>query len=463
MRKILLLSASFIITACTVGPNYVEPKIYEDKQISQALKLNNTNLKISNVWYEQFGDEKLNTLINYALLNSPDILSSIAKLRQARTLVSINKTEFLPFLNAGAEYDYINPSKNIGLAADTDYFQIGFDASWELDIWGKGRRLNEQSLAEFEQALYSLRNVKSLIAAEVATTFFDLKTSHENLKIAKQNLILQQDIFDTVSEKYQAGLTDESAYNQAKYILETTKALIPSLENNALAQKNALAVLCGTLPDRLPVIISETDSNPLNRAYKYNLNVLYNLPASIIRSRPDVKMAERNLAAQNAVIGQAIAELYPNVSISAMLGYQSKKLSNIFSSDSKAYSYNPTLSLPLFNWNKLSNNVTLQKQIKQEYYQQYRQTILQAVEELNNAIIAIQQELKTNQSQRNAVYSMQKVLKSMREKYDNGLIEFSSLLQTQQNLLKSQTDLANSSGNIFKNIVAYYKATGGGY
>ena len=105
----------------------------------------------------------------------------------------------------------------------------------------------------------------------------------------------------------------------------------------------------------------------------------------------------------------------------------------------------------------------LKKQIKEENYQQYRQTILKAVEELNNAIIAIQQELKTNQSQRNAVYSMQKVLNSMREKYDYGLIEFSDLLQTQQNLLKSQTDLANSSGNILKNIVAYYKATGGGY
>lgn len=463
MRNILLLSVSLIVVSCTVGPNYVEPKIYEDKQISEALKLNGTDLKVSNVWYEQFEDKNLNTLIKYSLLNSPDILSSISKLRQARTLVSINKTDFLPFLNGGAEYDYVKSSKNIGLATNTDYFQIGFDASWELDIWGKGKRLNEQTLAEFEQALYSLRNVKSIIVAEVATTYFNLKTTHENLRIAKQNLAVQQDIFDMVSEKYKAGLADSSSYNQAKYILETTKALIPSLENNALAQKNALAVLCGTLPDRLPVIISETDTNPLNKVYKYNLKTLYDLPASIIRSRPDVKMAERNLAAQNAVIGQAIAEMYPNISISAMLGYQSKKLSNIFSSDSKAYAYKPALSLPLFNWNKLSNNVSLQKQIKEENYQQYRQTILKAVEELNNAIITIQQELKTNQSQRNAVYSMQKVLNSMREKYDYGLIEFSDLLQTQQNLLKSQTDLANSSGNILKNIVAYYKATGGGY
>lgn len=463
MRKMLMLSVSFLITSCTVGPDYIEPTVYEDKQIKEALKLSNTDLKISNTWYEQFDDEKLNTLINYALLNSPDILTSISKLRQARTLVQINKVAFLPMLNLNSEYDYVNPSKNIGLSADTDYFQIGFDASWELDIWGKGRRINEQTLAEFEQALYSLRNVKSMVVAEVATTFFELKTIHENLRIAYENIKLQQDIFDTVSEKYKAGLADSGTYHQAKYILDTTKAMIPTLESNETNLKNALAVLCGTLPDRLPVILSKTDTNPLRKAYKYNLKVLYDLPASIIRSRPDVKVAERTLAAQNAVIGQAIAEMYPNISISALLGYQSDKLSDIFSSDSKAYSYNPVLNLPLFNWNKLSENVTLQKQIKEENYQQYRQTILKAVEELNNATVAIQQELKTNQSQRNAVHSMQKVLKSMQQKYENGLIEFSSLLQTQQNLLKSQTDLANSSGNVFKNIVAFYKATGGGY
>ncbi|MBQ7303907.1 MAG: TolC family protein [Alphaproteobacteria bacterium] len=463
MHKILLLSVSFIITSCTVGPNYVEPKIYEDKQISQSLRLNNTDLKISNKWYEQFGDEKLNTLINYALLNSPDIISSISKLRQARTLVLINKTNFLPMLNLNSQYNYEKPSKNIGLVADTDYFQIGFDASWELDIWGKGRRLDEQTMAEFEEALYSLRNIKSMITAEVATTFFNLKTVHENLNIAYENIKLQQDIFNMVSEKYKAGLTDSATYHQAKYILDTTKALIPTLENDEANLKNALAVLCGTLPDRLPVILSKTDTNPLTRAYKYDLKVLYNLPASIIRTRPDVKVAERTLAAQNAKIGQAIAEMYPNVSVGALLGMQSENVSDLFNSDSKAYSYAPNLSLPLFNWNKLSNNVTLQKQIKQETYQNYRKTLLQAVEELNNATVSIEKELKRNAAERNAVYSMQKVLKSMQEKYENGLIEFSDLLQTQQNLLKSQTDLANSSGNIFKNIVAYYKATGGGY
>ena len=142
---------------------------------------------------------------------------------------------------------------------------------------------------------------------------------------------------------------------------------------------------------------------------------------------------------------------------------QSKNISNLFNSDSNTYSYIPTLSLPIFNWDKLSNNVILQHQIKQEAYQNYRKTILQTVEELNNAIIAIQKEIQSNKANRNAVYSMRQVLDNMKEKYANGLIEFSDLLQAQQNLLSAQTNLATSNGNIFKNIVAFYKATGGGY
>ena len=463
MRKILLLSVSAIISSCTVGPDYKEPTIYEDKQIAESLQLHNTDLKIPQEWYKQFDDDKLNTLINYALLNSPDIMSAISKLRQARSLVLINQTMFLPMLNLNAEYDYSKPSKNIGLTADTDYFQTGFDASWEIDIWGKGRRINEQNIAQFEQALYSLRNVKSVITAEVATTFFELKNVHENLRIAHENIKLQQDIFNSVSEKYKVGLADKSNYNQAKYILSNTKALIPSLETAEKSYISALAVLCGTLADRLPVILSEKDKNPLSRVYKYDLKTLYNLPASIIRTRPDVKVAERALAAQNAAIGQAIAELYPNVSIGAMFGVQSKNISSLFNSNSNAYSYNPTLNLPLFNWGKISNNVNLQKQIKEEKYQNLRKTLLQAVKDLNDATIAIQKELETNKAYRNAVYNMQQVLISMRDKYDNGLIEFSDLLQTQQDLLKAQSDLANSSANIFKSIIAFYKATGGGY
>lgn len=445
--------------ACTVGPDYESPQIYEDMQISQSLKLKGGGIKISQQWYEQFNDKNLNFLIESAVNHNSDLNAGIARLRQARITADINRAQYLPMLNADAKYDYGKASKNIGLAGDTNYFQLGLDASWELDIWGAGRRLNEQSLAKFSSAMYSLRNLRVTVIAETAKTYFALKTAQEQLRIAQNNLKLQQDIYRTVSDKYRSGLTDSAAFNQAAYITETTKAAIPALEYKIEAYKNALAVLTGMLPQQ----INTGSCNPIKQAYKYNTDLLYNLPSDIIRSRPDVKAAERNLAAQNAAIGQAVAELYPNLSISGLFGVQSSAGSKLFNSDSKAYGYIPSAVMPLFNWNKLQNNIELQKQIRAETYETYRQTLLQAVEELGNAITATQKEFAANNAHRNAVYRMRQAFEATRSKYRNGLIEFSDLLKTEQDLLQAETDLAASNGAIYQNIIAFYKATGGGY
>ena len=457
-KKHLYLLLVFI-TACTVGPNYKEPQIYEDKQIKQSLKLNGSSIKISTQWYEQFNDENLNALITTALAQNSDINAGIARLRQARIAADINRVQYLPSLNADAKYNYSKTSKNIGLSADSNYFQIGLDASWELDIWGAGRRLNEQSRAKFESAAYNLRNLRVAVAAEVANNYFALKTSQEQLNIARNNLKLQQDIYQSIAKKYQSGLTDAATYNQAGYITESTKSAIPALEYKIEAYKNALAVLTGQLPEQINI----GSNNPIKQAYKYNTALLYNLPSDIIRSRPDVKAAERNLAAQNAAIGQAVAELYPNLSISGLFGLQSSAGSKLFNHDSKAYGYSPASVMPLFNWNKLKNNIELQKQIKTETYEVYRQTVLQAVEDLSNAITATQKEYVANKAHRNAVYRMRQAFTAMREKYQNGLIEFSDLLKTEQDLLQAETNLAASNGAIYQNIIAFYKATGGGY
>ena len=164
---LLLLTA-----ACTVGPDYEAPQIYEDRQISQSLKLKGSGIKISQQWYEQFNDKNLNFLIETALKHNSELNAGIARLRQARITADINRVKYLPVFNAAVKYDYAKASKNIGLAADTNYFQLGLDASWELDIWGAGRRLNEQSSAKFASAMYSLRNLRVTITAETAKTYF---------------------------------------------------------------------------------------------------------------------------------------------------------------------------------------------------------------------------------------------------------------------------------------------------
>ncbi len=461
MRKWLFVLSCFL-SACTVGPNYEKKDVFEDAQIAESLKLHGTKLQISQKWYQDFGDSNLDYFISEAINENTDVLSTIEKLRQARTIAKIAKVQYLPMLDLSSGYDYAKPSKNIGLTADTDYFSIGFDGNWEIDIWGKGRRLNEQKRAEFENMLYTLRNVKNVITAEVATTYFNIKTLEEKRRIALHNLSLQKDIFKSIDEKYQAGITDESTYHQASYLLEKTKALIPSLEARISSEKNALATLIGKLPNTIDEKI-KTKTNPVKNASRYEIKNLLDLPADIIRTRPDVKAAEKMMVAQNAAIGQAIASVYPNVSLSGLFGFEAKNMSDLIKSSSKAYSYQPSLTAPIFHWGELQNNINLEREKMAETYQAYRKTLLSSVEELSNAITALQKEYQANRASRNAAYNMKKAFQAMKEKYENGLIEYSSLLQVQQDLLEAETTLADSNGAIISKIIAFYKATGGGY
>ena len=462
MRKIIVFCLMFM-ASCTVGPDFERRDVYQDRQIAESLQLTGKDLKIDPCWYQDFKDESLNVLIKKSLSNNSSVLSAIERLKQARTSVKIARAEYLPKLNTSAGYDYMKPSDNIGLAADTNYFSLGFDANWEIDIWGAGRRLNEKTTAQFWQNYYSLQNIKALIVAETANTYFALKTAQEKWRISKENLALQQDIFKTVEAKYQAGLADIASFHQSKYVLNKTKALIPALEAQIKAYQTALAVLAGVLPDQLNVDLSINKNNPIKKAYQYDMKKLFDLPSNIIRTRADVKAAEKAMVAQNASIGQAIAAVYPNISISGLLGLQSSAGSKLFKSSSKAYGYEPSLVQPIFHFGQLKNQIELEREKMEETYRNYRQILLGAVKELADSLTNLQKEYQTNRASQNAAHSMRQAFQSMKEKYESGLIEYAALLEVQQDLLEAETDLAQSNGAIYQKIIAFYKATGGGY
>ena len=460
MRKLAVL-LSFTAAACTVGEDFSRPALYNDSVIKQELALKN-GTQPSKSWYALFGDEQLNILIEQGLKNSTDIEQAIAILRQARAELKISQAGFLPQINARGGYNYQKNSKNIGPTADTHYYNAGFDASWELDIWGKGRRQDEAAAAMLKAEEYSLNQVKNVVAAEIASDYVNLKLAVEKLRIAKQNLALQRDIFGVVKSKYQSGLTDDIAYNQAEYLLNSTETQIPQLQSQVEQYKNALAVLSGVLPSQLP-LDSEKRSPIFSNAYQYNIKAMYNLPASVIRQRPDVAAAEQNLAAQNALVGAAVADLSPNVSISALWGYAASSGNSLFNSKSQGYSYEPLLSLPLLDWNRLQNQLNKQKYQKQEAFAVYKKTVLTAVGELKNAMANVQNELKRNRLQNRALANMNKVVAASSEKYRSGLIEFSDFLTMEQNRLQAQNSSLESKAGIFQNLIAYYKASGGGY
>lgn len=460
----LLLFSAVLLSSCAVGPDYKAPGFLPEEQIAQSLELKNTSPKIiPSDWYKQFNDQTLDYLIDCGLRDSPNVAAAIRRLREARASLNIARGDYLPDLNFDSSFNYDKPGKNIGYELKNNYYKTGLDASWELDIWGGGRRQSEAAQALFKASAADLDNVRITLVSEIANTYVNLRIAQEQLRISQENLKLQQEIMELVSEKYKFGLTDDIALNQSQYAVETTKSLIPVLEQQVEAAKNALAILTGVLPGRLTVALEPVTQNLVQRRFDYNIDNLFNIPSGVVRARPDVRAAEQKLIAQNAAIGQAVAKLYPNVSISALFGYQSIQGTTLFTPRSEAFSWSPAISLPVFHWGQLTNNVELQKETKAQYVELYKQAVLTAVGEIKDSMSAIDNEYKKNLADDKAVENMQKVMSYTLAKYKQGLIEFSDLLTTEQDLLKAQNTLIASNGAIYQNIIAYYKAIGGGY
>lgn len=466
MRKtnLSLLAAAQILAACTVGPNYRQPEFFREDDLQRVLITNrNATEEVSRRWYEIFDDPVLNRLIEQALAQNSDVKVALQRLREARYVLLSNEAQFLPDFSAdaGYTYSYSGNGKNRPRLTE-DYYKAGLDAAWEIDIWGGGRRLNESSRALLRAAADNLAAVRLSLIAEVAGNYMQLRNLQYQWQIADENLQLQQEIFATVQQKYEAGLADETALNQAQYAVESTRALLPQLEQQTEAYHNALAVLLGTLPDKI-VGTEPTDDNPMARRFYFDFNHLYDFPLSVVRNRPDVRMAENNLVAKNAAIGQAVAAMFPSVSLGATLGWQAENFSQLSSSGFAAYGYAPSVNLPLFNFGRLYHQVQAAEAVKEQYLYMYKNALLTAIQDIKNSITAVKKEYQRNLSLQKSAENMRQVLELMSEQYRQGLAEFSDLLASEQNLLAAENKLAVSNGAVYQNIIAFYKAIGGGY
>lgn len=458
MRKIFVSLIFCLCTACNVGPESLSPEFYSDEVIARELHLKSVQ-SIPFNWYREFNDDTLNYLVATGLNNSKNIEIARSKLLEARANLQINKADFLPQIGLKGGYQYQKASDNIGVSADSHYYNAGFDASWEIDIWGKGRRQTKADEARVRAAAYNLQNVQNVLAAEIALNYVYLRQNQEKLRLAKHNLQLQKDVLNTMQSKFDSGLSDSMAYSQAQYLYADTVALIPQYMSNIETYTDNLSTLIGVLPSQLPPL-DNTAKSLFKSYHRFNSRQVYNLPAYVIRLRPDVAVAEQNLIAQNENVGKAVAELYPDVSISALWGFASQGGSKLFDSGSQTYQYAPLVTLPLLDWNRLKNNVELQKYILRENLAQYEQTVLNAVAELKNSSVSYQKAIERNQSLIRAENHMRDAVKSANDKYINGLIEFSDFLSAQQDLIKAQNDAVDSRAAVWQNLISYYKASG---
>lgn len=459
----LAFLTSLLMMACSVGPDYKQEKLFSDDEISKSLNLQTPFQNQKNFMIVDFGDDVLNQLIKDAEISSPNLKMAILKLRQAREVLKIDVKNGFPTFDISAKYNYVNESDNMETLIKNDYYQIGVDMAWEIDIFGKTRREAESSKAQYRAMVENLKNVNVSLISDIATNYINLRMAEQNLKNMRENILLQEDVYNIISERFNADLVDEMTLSQSKYLLENMKMQVPMLEYQREMYANALAVLLGKLPQSLDEFLQSENKNLVSRVFEYDVEKLYRLPVSIIRSRPDVRMAEENLISQNAEIGVAVANVYPSFSLSGFLGFQSLKFSNLIERDSVGHSLVPKMVLPLFHFSQLRNNIEVQKLKRDEAEVNYEQTLLNAVAELRNAIVAIDKEYKVNKSASLAYQKMSEVSYLMWKKYLSGLVEYTDVLTAEQNRLEVQTNMVNSNANLYKNIITFYKAIGGKY
>ena len=461
MNKKYFILMACMLCSCTLGPDYKRPDTVSDKQINAALSVSaDINGRIDPDWHKAFGDKRLNVLIRMALADSPNVKIAVEKLRQARLNLEIQGVQYYPTVDLAGEYTKLKPSKNTSYAFKESYYQAGLDVSWELDIWGAGRRATESARALAEAAAADLDNVRITLKAEVINNYISLRLAQEQLRLLRKTLNLQKKITLLATEKAESGLISQSDLRQIQYSEETIKSRIPDLKTAVNTYRNNLTLLAGKLPEQLNTLLEESSENIIRDSFRYDLSALYLIPAQTVRNRPDVRQAEQNLIAQNALIGKATADLFPNVSFSGLFGFQADHLPKLLNHKSGTFSLTPGITLPLIHWGALLNQVKMEKSATRQATLVYQNTVLNAVGEIKNAMISVSEQIAKNQTTRNALEKMRDISALTLAQYDSGLISLSETLSIFQNLLTARTNLAQGNSAVYQAVVSFYKALG---
>lgn len=412
-------------------------------------------------WWKSMGDDTLTNLIDTALRNNRDLLTARSKVVQARAALGINKAAILPWLDSTDYWQRARNSEATYPAAGgspNNVFHLGIDASWEIDVFGGKRQTIKAGAAAMEAQYASLYSTWVSLSAEIASDYISLRTLQERLAVAEDNLRLQQETYDMLASRVKAGLSDQLALSQSKYTLEQTKASIPPIKTSIESTKNALAILVGEIPGGLEEALK--DKKPIPQA---NGSVLMGIPANMLRQRPDIRAAERNLAAQLARRKSAQADLWPKFYLSGSIGTESLTTGSLFEGPNKLYSFGPQITLPIFHWGAIKNNIKVQTELQRQALDTYESTVLNAVGEVRNAITASLQERLRNASLKDGLAAAKVALLVANDKYKTGLTNFDTVINAQKAVLTLSETYAISNGQITTDAVQLFKALGGGW
>jgi len=448
-----------------VGPNYCTPSADTAQHWIDADNPRLKNIEGDNArWWTVFNDPALDYLVASAADENLTLKTAGCRILEARAERGVAAGNLFPQqqgMGGGYSRNAMGngyPFNMFDMGRYYDNVDVGFNAAWELDFWGRFRRAIEAADANLDAQCANYNNVLVLLQAEVAANYIQMRAYEERLQLARKNVDLQKETLRIITLRERSGLVTDLDVQQATYNLGQTESMIPVLEAGCRRAQNRLCILMAKPPQDLSQVIHSPNTIPIPPA-----EVIVGIPAELLRRRPDVQQAERIAALQSARIGIAEAEFYPHIAITGSIGVQSQNFSNLFDSKSLMGQIGPGFNWNLLNYGRIKNNVSAQDARFQQAVLTYRDTVLRANEEVENGIVSFLREQDRVTSLTGSTNAAARSVEIATKQYEKGVIDYQPLLDSERVLTHQQDTLAESRGLVGIHLVAIYKALGGGW
>ncbi len=470
-----LVTLMVFFSGCTmVGPDYVKPTVPEPEKWLESgdpqIKSKETDFS---QWWTVFNDPVLNTLTDAAYQQNLSLQIAGLRILEARAQLGIAiGFQYPQTQQAFGEGSVNRISKNAPNVrqADRKYLdlQVGLDAVWELDVWGKFRRAVQTGVANLEASIADYDDILVSLTSEVARSYILLRIAEERLAVARENVKIQTRSLEIAEVRFKAGAVTELDVTQARSLLRGTESTIPGFLSDIRRSKNALAILLGKLPGEIDAMLGGPGLIP-----EVPSEVAVGIPAELLRRRPDIRFAERALAAQSARIGFAKADYFPSFTLFGSLGFEAadsvdsrsnnSKFSDLFKGDSLFYSAGPGITWDFLNYGRIANQVRVEDARFQELAVNYENTVIRAAQEVEDAMVGFLQTQDAVAFLADAVKASKRSVDLSMIQYREGLVDYQRVLDTQRFLTDQQDQLVATAGSVHLNLVGMYRALGGGW
>ncbi|MGE4441898.1 MAG: efflux transporter outer membrane subunit [Desulfomicrobium sp.] len=409
-------------------------------------------------WWRALNDPLLTALVDEALLANHDVRDAQARLRAARARRAVALAGFFPGLDASGSGSRAMSSREAGTGLTRENYNVGLDASWELDVFGGARRDFEAAGADLQASEASVNAAQVSLAAEVALSYVEMRSLRQRLHIAQANLASQSETLQLTRWRALAGLADSQDVAQALSSREQTRAQIPALETTLAETQHSLDILLGMTPGSLRNRLDAGEGLP-----QPSENIAVGIPADVLRQRPDVRAAERLLAAETARVGVAEAARYPSFTLSGSVGLEALTLGALGNSGAETWSLIGGITAPIFQAGRLRAQVEVQDAAREQALVAYEQTILEALRDVENALVSLARSGQRAEALKIAAGAARNAADMARQRYASGLVDFQPVLDAERNALSTEDSLASASADRVLALIRLYKALGGGW